>query len=142
MTNKMIGPHPVVPIDKLGCPALLFEMSGKAHTAEARIMAKTKGPAHNHVWNYLEGYRTGCPRCGYLKMLKTLAGETQHNHDKTAFGRRVDGCPRCIELANGAPKREGVFDHQNKLEAERTAEIRRHFADPHSTCDHKTCFQW
>lgn len=109
-----------------------------------RISTKGKGPRKHvgHVWNYMKGYKKGCPRCNFLKAVKEAEGETQHNHDTMPFGRRVDGCPRCIELAQGAPKREGVFDRQDKLDRERCEAIRKHFADPHSTCDHKTCFDW
>jgi hypothetical protein len=118
-------------------------MSGKMQ-AEGETMAatNTKGPQHNHVWDYLQGYITGCPRCNYLKTLKELEGETQHNHERMPFGRQVKGCPRCIELANGAPKREGFNDHRNRLDAQHTEAIRRHFADPNSRCDHITCFDW
>ena len=105
---------------------------------------KAKGPQKHvgHTWNYIEGYKTGCPRCNYLKAVKAAQGETQHTHDKMPFGRHVKGCPRCIELAKGAPKREGVFDRRNRLEAQLLADMRKHFADPNSTCDHITCFDW
>jgi hypothetical protein len=106
------------------------------------MAAKAKGPQHNHQWDYTRGYVIGCPRCNYLKTLKESEGETQHNHEKMPFGRYVDGCPRCEELKNGAPKREGIYDRRNREEAQRFADIRKHFADPNSKCDHITCFDW
>ena len=101
-------------------------------------------PKHNHVWVYTEGYLPlgECPRCDFLRAAAEAEGKTQHNHPRQSFGRRVEGCPRCNELDNGADKREGFDDHKNKLDRERSEEIRRHFADPNSACDHMTCFQW
>lgn len=103
---------------------------------------RNKGPKHNHVWVFTEGYQEGCPRCNFLKAAAEAEGKTQHNHPRQSFGRRVEGCPRCNELDNGADKREGFNDHQDKLDRERSEAIRLHFADPNSTCDHMTCFQW
>lgn len=32
---------------------------------------------------------------------------TKHTHETNNFGRKVAGCPRCEELANGSAPREG-----------------------------------
>jgi hypothetical protein len=104
-----------------------------------------KTPAkHNHEWIWTEGYRAAgeCPRCDFLRAAKAAEGETPHNHEKMPFGRRVAGCPRCIELANGAAPREGYSAHQRRLDAQRRESMRKHFMDPNSTCDHITCFDW
>jgi hypothetical protein len=107
-------------------------------------MARNTEPKHNHEWVYTDGYRPpgACPRCDFLRQAKAAQGETQHNHERMPFGRQVKGCPRCIELAKGAPKREGFRDHRDRLDAQRAEDIRRHFADPNSGCDHLTCFSW
>jgi hypothetical protein len=98
---------------------------------------------HNHEWIWTEGYQPGqCPRCDFLRAAKAADDETPHNHERMPFGRRVDGCPRCIELASGAPAREGFAQRQARLEHERSEGMRRHFADPNSKCDHMTCYQW
>jgi hypothetical protein len=97
---------------------------------------------HNHVWDYMQGHQDGCPRCAELKAEKEANGETQHNHARQPFGRHVKGCPRCVELVSGAPAREGVFDRQQRMDRELAEEMRRHFADKNSKCDHMTCYQW
>jgi hypothetical protein len=56
---------------------------------------------------------------------------TKHTHGPN-FGRRVDGCPRCAELDEGAePVSLAWVDNRRQTEqddAERTAAIRAHFA--------------
>ena len=53
------------------------------------------------------------------------------------FGKRIR-----IELVNGAAPRESLYTHRAQMDAQRVAEITRHFADPNSKCDHITCFDW
>jgi hypothetical protein len=50
---------------------------------------------------------------------------TQHNH-QVVFGRKVDGCPRCVELAAGA-KPVTWAPSRRTLDQQRCAEIRDHF---------------
>lgn len=50
----------------------------------------------------------------------------KHNHGPN-FGRKVDGCPRCKQLENGAPAVPGWRTYKSQ-DAERAAEIRAHFA--------------
>jgi hypothetical protein len=53
---------------------------------------------------------------------------TRHNH-QMIFGRRVDGCARCQELADGAPVRS--WNRRRFLasyEQQRIREIDSHFA--------------
>jgi hypothetical protein len=91
---------------------------------------------HNHEWIWTEGYRPlgQCARCDFLRAAKAANGETPHNHEHMPFGRRVAGCPRCEELANGAAPREGYNDRQQRLDAERSAAIRTHYQDHDNTC--------
>lgn len=60
---------------------------------------------------------------------------TEHSHGPN-FGRHVDGCPRCTELANGAePVRwNRSRDRQNTGGYPTDREINAHFApgSPHS----------
>lgn len=107
-------------------------------------MAATAKTRHNHELLPFGAYvdEGQCPRCDQLRAEKRANGETPHNHARTAWGKRVDGCPRCIELANGAPKRESHTAREARLDAQRVADIRAHFADPNSKCDHITCFDW
>lgn len=59
------------------------------------------------------------------------AKATSHTH-QVVFGRRIDGCPRCAELASGQPARRwntnrGVWTTSRiELSAARLAEIRSH----------------
>jgi len=61
---------------------------------------------------------------------------TEHSHGPN-FGRKVDGCPRCIELTNGAePVRWNRSRGDERSQTggyPTTAEIRAHFApgSPH-----------
>lgn len=77
-----------------------------ATLAEAQANEPAK---HNHTWVYTDGYLPlgECPRCDFLRAEKQALGETPHNHEKMPFGRRVAGCPRCQELAQGARSRPG-----------------------------------
>jgi len=64
---------------------------------------------------------------------------TQHTH-RPNFGRRVDDCPRCAELAAGAePIRWAPTRQQREQQddAQRAEAIREHFAPngPHSTAN-------
>lgn len=99
---------------------------------------------HNHTPNPFGAYQApgDCPRCDQLRADKEAMGETQHNHARQPFGRHVDGCPRCAELAKGAAPRESREARQARLEREHLEGMRRHFADPHSSCDHITCYDW
>lgn len=49
---------------------------------------------------------------------------TQHTHQSN-FGRKVAGCPRCTELANGAPVR-AWRNYRAESDAQRVREIRAH----------------
>lgn len=53
--------------------------------------------------------------------------KTKHNHE-VIFGRRVDGCPRCAELAAGAPARRGWGWAKKQAEAQQLRAIEAHFA--------------
>lgn len=54
------------------------------------------------------------------------AANTKHNH-QGAFGRLVLGCPRCEELATGAPKREWKgMAFRKQQEARELQAIRTH----------------
>lgn len=94
---------------------------------------------HNHHPNPFGAYQAPgeCPRCDQLRTEKQAAGETQHNHARQPFGRRVDGCPRCIELASGAPARETNASRQARLDADHARSIREHFGPGHNErCSH------
>ncbi|MFJ2635808.1 hypothetical protein ACIO6U_28190 [Streptomyces sp. NPDC087422] len=61
---------------------------------------------------------------------------TKHTH-QVVFGRKVDGCPRCQELAAGAEPVRWAPSRREREQAddtERAAAIRAHFAPggPHS----------
>ncbi|MEV5944525.1 hypothetical protein [Streptomyces sp. NPDC051994] len=62
---------------------------------------------------------------------------TKHTH-KGSFGRLVDGCPRCDELARGAKPVSWQGDKNRRDQEQRDAEHRAHFAPggPHQrgTC--------
>ena len=49
---------------------------------------------------------------------------TKHTH-AVVFGRKVDGCPRCIELALGMPARQWR-NQRVSAAAQRLADIRAH----------------
>jgi hypothetical protein len=53
---------------------------------------------------------------------------TKHSHESN-FGRKVDGCPRCIELSNGA---EAV--RWSKSRAELDAGFRIDYAAHRASC--------
>ena len=50
---------------------------------------------------------------------------TRHTH-KVVFGRKVDGCPRCAELSNGATAVQWGWTSRKQSDALRIAEIRAH----------------
>ena len=50
---------------------------------------------------------------------------TKHNH-VLIFGRRVDDCPRCQELANGAAPIQWSGSRKAAMEAEQIRAIRNH----------------
>ncbi|HZE01366.1 MAG TPA: hypothetical protein VE155_06325 [Pseudonocardiaceae bacterium] len=94
-------------------------------------MAKNK---HNHELLPFGAYvdEGECPRCDELRVEKQALGETPHNHRPQPWGRRVNGCLRCLELAAGAPKRESVADRQKRMDDEHAASIRAHFGPGHN----------
>ena len=56
---------------------------------------------------------------------------TRHSCGGPSFGRLTAGCPRCDELAAGAPARQQVWRHREtraQEDARRSAEIHAHFA--------------
>ena len=58
-------------------------------------------------------------------MNKTIA-TTAHTH-AVAFGRKVDGCPRCAELKLGMPARAwGGYSSRGRASATSLADIRAH----------------
>jgi hypothetical protein len=50
---------------------------------------------------------------------------TKHNHT-VVFGRKVDGCPRCEELKNGAEPVKWDGTRRSEIEAEQIRAIRAH----------------
>jgi hypothetical protein len=107
-------------------------------------MATTK-LKHNHDALPFNGYvdQGLCPRCDQLRVEKQLAGETPHNHQiRSRKLLPLGQCKRCDELHKGAPARKGFGDRRAQLDEQRVREIRAHFADPNSRCDHITCFDW
>lgn len=99
-------------------------------------MAKTKHTHHPQPYN---APVMGCPRCDEIKAEKEALGETQHNHNRLPFGRRLPlgQCPRCDELHRGAPPRETTQSHRERMDAEHAASIRAHFGPGHNErCDH------
>lgn len=56
---------------------------------------------------------------------ETKAAATKHNH-QVVFGRREAGCPRCAELAAGAPARKGWGSRRREFDAASIAAIRAH----------------
>lgn len=57
--------------------------------------------------------------------MTTVATISKHTH-QVVFGRRVDGCPRCAQLNNGAPPVKWSGTLRREEEARRIAEIRAH----------------
>ena len=53
------------------------------------------------------------------------AAPAKHDHP-VVFGRREPGCPRCAELAAGAPARKGWGSQRRTYEAASIAAIRAH----------------
>ena len=53
------------------------------------------------------------------------SGPAKHTHP-VVFGRKVAGCPRCLELANGAAPIKGWGQRQREAEAEQMEAIRKH----------------
>lgn len=99
-------------------------------------MAKIK---HNHELLPFGAYvdEGQCPRCDQLRDEKRAMGETPHNHRPQPWARRVDGCPRCAELAAGAKPRENNAARQARMDAEHAASIRAHFGPGHNErCSH------
>jgi len=99
-------------------------------------MAKIK---HNHELLPFGAYvdEGECPRCDQLRAEKRAMGETPHNHRPQPFGRRVNGCLRCLELAAGAKPRENNAARQARLDAEHAQSIREHFGPGHNErCSH------
>ena len=59
----------------------------------------------------------------------TKSTTTKHTCGGPSFGRLTAGCPRCDELAAGAPARQQPWRETRKQEdARRAAEIHAHFA--------------
>jgi hypothetical protein len=107
-------------------------------------MASTVKPPHNHPALPFNGYvdQGQCPRCDGNRAAKLAIGETPHNHQiRSRKLLPLGQCPRCDELHKGAPARAG-FKTAAQRDAETCAEMRAHFADPNSRCDHLTCYQW
>jgi hypothetical protein len=98
--------------------------------------------SHNHRPNPYGALEApgDCPSCDQRREALNAAGRTQHNHAGPFGWRRVAGCPRCAELSGGAAPREGFKSRMR--DADRCAEIRAHFADPDSKCDHRTCYDY
>jgi hypothetical protein len=66
---------------------------------------------------------------------------TLHSH-LVVFGRRVAGCPRCAELAAGAPPVRG-WGYRTKIEeAKRLAAIRAHDCKASRCGPVCTAFDW
>jgi hypothetical protein len=107
-------------------------------------MARTVKPPHNHPALPFNGYvdQGLCQRCDLNRAAKLADGETPHNHQiRSRQLLPLGQCPRCDELHKGAPARKG-FRTKEQVDAEICAEMKRHFANPNSTCDHLTCYQW
>lgn len=62
-----------------------------------------------------------------LAPLKHTAPNTKHSSDcKMIFGRKDESCPRCLELINGSPSRDGWqkrFFAKQKLELRAVAHV-------------------
>lgn len=116
-------------------------------------MAKVTKLKHNHELLPFGAYvdEGQCPRCDQSRAEKLALGETPHNHAPTPWARRVDGCPRCVELANGAPKRLSQADRQAEWDRQRSEAIAAH---TNENCHYMTrtpaghwtgvcvCFDW
>lgn len=66
---------------------------------------------------------------------------TQHTH-QMAFGRKVDGCPRCEELKLGAPARQWKGYRSQEIQAERIRAIREHDCKRCGCGPVCTAFEW
>ena len=55
----------------------------------------------------------------------------RHTCGGPAFGRLTPGCPRCDELASGAPARQWRGASRREQDRQRSAEIHAHFASEH-----------
>ncbi len=69
---------------------------------------------------------------------------TKHKADcKMVFGRKDDTCPRCIEMLNGSPPRDGwqkyYYSKKKRDELNRLAAIKYHFTDPNSPHNQGKC---
>ena len=58
-------------------------------------------------------------------MTWTKSTTTKHTHD-VVFGRKVDGCPRCQELAADAAPVKWGFTRRTEMEAEHLRAVRAH----------------
>lgn len=66
---------------------------------------------------------------------------TQHTH-KPNFGRIVTGCPRCNELASGAPPVRWAASQRKADEAARIKDIREHDCSRSGCGQVCTAFDW
>jgi hypothetical protein len=66
--------------------------------------------------------------------------------EERAFGKRVPGCPRCAELASGAPARDGwqkpYFSKKKRDEKARSRAIREHDCKKHGCSVVCVAFDW
>jgi hypothetical protein len=99
---------------------------------------------HNHPNNDFGALEApgDCPRCDQRRDELNAEGRTQHNHAGPFGFRRVTDCPRCIELDDGDAPREGFGQSRAEKDARLSREMKAHFADPNSKCNHITCFDW
>lgn len=101
-------------------------------------MAALKHNHPNNDFGALEPPESNYPRRDERRAQLNAQGRTQHSHAGPFGFRRVAGCPRCIELVQGAEPREGHGADRAEKDARRAREIKAHFADPNSKCDHIT----
>lgn len=66
---------------------------------------------------------------------------TKHNH-QVVFGRKVDGCPRCEELKNGAKPIQWAGSLRKIQEAKTLMEIRNHDCKKSGCGPVCTAFDW
>lgn len=66
---------------------------------------------------------------------------TKHNHGPN-YGRRVQACPRCDELANGAPAVQWFGTRRAAEEARTLAAIRAHDCTLSNCGPVCTAFDW
>ena len=67
--------------------------------------------------------------------------KTKHTH-RPNFGRKVSGCPRCLELANGAALRAGWNDLKIEFEKEQIRAIKNHRCSESNCGPVCTAFNW